>query len=292
MQTQDNIELSSNKMFKRTATTKWEKEVSEKRIGTSCRELDAALSNGIPRGVITEFCGPPGCGKTQLCLQLCVNVQLPCDLDGVDGEAVFIDTNSGYNPYRFRSIAAARINLCENPKKLKKLNPTPELLMDKIMNGIKLYFVTDYGQLLVVIHSLWNVLTENPKIRLIVIDSFSFLFRRMVNDESDVTLSGLLYETMKRLQKLADQFSCAVVLTNELAMRPVDDMSVVLVPSLGDSHVHRVGQLITLGKDDFDSDTFWANIDKTFHSPETLVKFRITENGIQSATSSNRPRTQ
>lgn len=281
-------------MFQETATSKWQKEFSAKRIVTSCRELDQALSNGLPTGVITEFCGPPGSGKTQICLQLCVNVQLPGDLDGVDGEAVFIDTNCGFSPHRFREFATAQSTLCQQviSKKFKgSKRSTPPSLVDKFMNGVKTYFVQDFVQLLGVINDLSDVLAENSRIRLIVIDSFSFLFRQMKYDEGDLIRTQLLYETITNLQILADQFNCAVVLTNELTTRPADsdDVPDVLVPSLGDSHLHRIGQLISLGH--VDSDVFCANIDKSIHSPEIGVKFRITENGIQSALS-NRLKTQ
>lgn len=271
-------------MFQETATSKWQKEFSAKRIVTSCRELDQALSNGISTGVITEFCGPPGSGKTQICLQLCVNVQLPSDLDGVDGEAVFIDTNCGFSPHRFLSIATAQSTMCQQiiHRKFKRSSPS---LVDKFMNGVKTYFVQEYVQLLAVINDLSDVLTENSRIRLIVIDSFSFLFRQMKYDDGDLIRTGLLYETITNLQKLADQFHCAVVLTNELTTRPADsdESPDVLVPSLGDSHLHRIGQLISLGH--VGCDTFCANIDKSICSPEIGIKFRITENGIQSALS-------
>lgn len=276
-------------MFHESATSKWQKEFSTKRIVTSCRELDVALSNGIPAGVVTQFCGAPGSGKTQICLQLCVNVQLPSDLDGIDGEAVFIDTNCGYSPYRFRTIATSQSVLCQNI--YKKRNLTSPSLVEKFMRGVKMYFVNDYVQLLSVIHNLSNVLAENLRIRLVVIDSFSFLFRQMTHADGDLIRTRLLYETLTNLQKLADEFRCAMVLTSELTTKLVDSDDACLVPSLGDSYVHRIGQLVTLGRDFVGSNVFCANIDKSFHSPEVVVKFRITEDGIQSALS-NHLRTQ
>ena len=41
---------------------------------------------------MTEFCGVPGIGKTQLGMQLCVNVQRPTELGGRGGAAIYIDT--------------------------------------------------------------------------------------------------------------------------------------------------------------------------------------------------------
>jgi len=265
-------------MFKKTAIALWQEEFSAQSIITSCIELDAALSNGIPTGVITEFCGPPGSGKTQLCLQLCLNVQISSDVGGMDGEAVFVDTNRGFSPYRFREIAIAQ------SRKLFNSSPLTQSLIDKFLNGVKMYFVSDYEQLLAVIYNFENVLAENSRIRLIVIDSISYLFRQMKHAEGDTIRTQILYELMTILQQLADQFHCAIVLTNELTTRMVEtnNASTLLVPSMGDSYSHRVTQLITLACEDVRSDVFCANIDKSLYSPEIIVKFKITADGVRS----------
>lgn len=41
-------------------------------------------SGGIPTFGITEIAGESGSGKTQLCLQLCIAVQLPIVNDGLN----------------------------------------------------------------------------------------------------------------------------------------------------------------------------------------------------------------
>ena len=45
-------------------------------ISTNIPGLDQLLNGGLPKGSITEICGPPGVGKTQLCLFLCVQAFL------------------------------------------------------------------------------------------------------------------------------------------------------------------------------------------------------------------------
>ena len=54
--------------------------------------LDLVLGDGLLPGQITELYGQAGSGKTQLCLQLCANVQLPPLIGGLGGKVVYIDT--------------------------------------------------------------------------------------------------------------------------------------------------------------------------------------------------------
>ena len=75
-----------------TAKDMIEKAIALKPIITYSRSMDTMLGGGVCIGQLTEFCGPPGVGKTQICIQLCIDVQLPRLLNGVEGEAVYIDT--------------------------------------------------------------------------------------------------------------------------------------------------------------------------------------------------------
>ena len=49
-----------------TAFDLLEKEKNQGRIVTFCEGLDDMLGGGVPVGKITEFCGAPGIGKTQM----------------------------------------------------------------------------------------------------------------------------------------------------------------------------------------------------------------------------------
>lgn len=52
-------------------------------LSTGCPILDKALRGGIACQGITEITGESASGKTQLCLQLCLSVQLPRDCGGL-----------------------------------------------------------------------------------------------------------------------------------------------------------------------------------------------------------------
>lgn len=53
-------------MFNKTAIDAFNSENKSIGIITLCKELDDAIGNGIPLGVITELNGSPGSGKTAL----------------------------------------------------------------------------------------------------------------------------------------------------------------------------------------------------------------------------------
>lgn len=66
------------------------------------------------------------------------------------------------------------------------------------------------------------------------------------------------------------------MLTNELTTR-IENDETYIVPSLGDSHAHRVNYQITVGRDldDHDKQLFVAKIGKCFFNPEQLIAFRV-----------------
>ena len=55
------------------------------RLSVGCSVLDSALKGGILVPGVTEIAGTSAAGKTQLCLQLCLTVQLPSHRGGLDG---------------------------------------------------------------------------------------------------------------------------------------------------------------------------------------------------------------
>lgn len=55
------------------------------RLSLGCQILDGFLRGGILREGITEITGESSSGKTQICLQLCLSVQLPQEQGGFGG---------------------------------------------------------------------------------------------------------------------------------------------------------------------------------------------------------------
>lgn len=55
------------------------------RLTTGCPIIDAVLCGGLLLQSITEIAGVSAAGKTQICLQLCLTVQLPLEAGGLAG---------------------------------------------------------------------------------------------------------------------------------------------------------------------------------------------------------------
>lgn len=75
------------------------------KLATGSKALDDILGGGLETGSITELYGEFRCGKTQLCHTLCVTCQLPVDMGGGEGKALYIDTEGTFRPQRLVQIA-------------------------------------------------------------------------------------------------------------------------------------------------------------------------------------------
>jgi DNA repair protein RadA len=63
-------------------------------------EVDELLGGGVETQSITEVYGEFGSGKSQVTHQLSVNVQLPREHGGLEGSAIFVDSEDTFRPER------------------------------------------------------------------------------------------------------------------------------------------------------------------------------------------------
>ena len=86
------------------------KELTTAPMASSSEEVpqeDSFLDDVFGLGETTEICGMSQTGKSQICFQLCLNVQIPKELGGVDGEALYIDTHGDFTTDRLLEMAKA-----------------------------------------------------------------------------------------------------------------------------------------------------------------------------------------
>jgi DNA repair protein RadA len=63
------------------------------RVTTGSKALDKIVDGGLETQTITEFYGEYGSGKSQMCHQLCINIQLPPEKGGLYREHLQIRTH-------------------------------------------------------------------------------------------------------------------------------------------------------------------------------------------------------
>ena len=88
-----------------TAEDLWKKRQKMKRCSIGSNNLNDLMGGGIETQAMTELIGEYGVGKTQICLSLCVRVQLPEEEGGLNGNVVYVDTEGTFIPERVYQIA-------------------------------------------------------------------------------------------------------------------------------------------------------------------------------------------
>eukprot|EP00271_Cylindrocystis_brebissonii_P001866 TRINITY_DN12185_c0_g9_i1.p1 TRINITY_DN12185_c0_g9~~TRINITY_DN12185_c0_g9_i1.p1 ORF type:complete len:351 (+),score=56.76 TRINITY_DN12185_c0_g9_i1:174-1226(+) len=257
-----------------------EKEKARKKITTLCPEIDAILGGGIAPRELTEICGVPGIGKTQFGIQLAMNVQIPFQLEGLNGHAVYIDTEGSFMVERALEMA---VGMIDDVKHLAAVSHRPDVerLMtlitpDEILSRIHYYRVHDYTEQIAVINLLEEFLENHRDVKLIIIDSVTFHFRQ---DFSDMALrTRLLAGMAQKLMAIADEHDIAIVLVNQVTTKVTGESS-KLIPALGESWSHACTNRVVL---------FWADGERRayiYKSPSLKnesARYNVTQSGIRS----------
>ena len=214
-------------------------------ITTLCRPLDLILEGGIPRRAVTELCGAPGSGKTQLCMQVAVAVTIPEACAGLEGEALYLDTEGSFSPLRAQAMASALSAHLKHQTKGEMAIPST----DEILSSIHVCRAHDSGDQLAFLRNLPHFLKTHPKVKLVVIDSVAHHFR---HDFADFSQRGKILSSMAHsLNTIANDFDLVVLVTNHMTTR--GDQG--LVPALGEHWYHGVTNRIMLSK--LDEEVEW-----------------------------------
>ncbi len=187
-----------------TADTIYEKRKQIGRITTGSKNLDNLLGGGgVETGSITETHGAYGSSKSQLAFQLVVNVQLPKDKGGLEGKALFVDTENTFRPERVEQIAKA---LGLDPQKTLK-----NVFVARAYNS-------DH-QLLLIEKAKEKVKEGNAK--LLIVDSLTSLFRSDYSGRGELApRQQKLNRHLHELQRFSEVYNLAVYVTNQVMARP------------------------------------------------------------------------
>jgi len=173
------------------------------RITTGSSNFDELLGGGVETGSVTEVYGEFGSAKTQVALQLAVNVQLDKEDGGLGRSCVFIDTEETFIPERAKQMAEA-----------KGLDP------DETLSNIFVARAYNSDHQMLLAEKARDLVKEHDA-GLVVVDSLTSQFR------SDYIGRGELADRQQKLnkhihvlQKIANTLEAAVLVTNQVMSKP------------------------------------------------------------------------
>ena len=251
------------KMGFKSADIIWEKRKHLNRLTTNSSTLDEILAGGIEPGSVTEFYGEYRTGKTQIAHQLCVNVQLPYEEGGLEGNALYIDTEATFRPERIIQMADAK-----------------DLDYNKTLKNITVGRAYNSDHQVLLIQEASKIIKEK-NIKLVVVDSIIGHFRseyigRGTLANRQQTLNVHIHDLL-RLTEVFEEL--AVMFTNQVSSKPDVFYGNPTVATGGHIIAHGATVRIYLRKGKGEQRV--AKMIDAPHLPEAEAVFSITEEGIK-----------
>ncbi len=192
----------------------------QKRVGSftyGTKGLDALTTveelgvSGVRLGETIELFGSFRSGKSQICHQLCVTVQLPEELGGVDKKAVFIDTEGTFSPSRIKAIHSRLKRELGWKKKF-----------DDVLKDITYARAYNSDHQMELVERLLELFyQQRDEYGLVVVDSSTAHFR------AEYAGRGTLAERQQTINyhlgvlgRIADTYNVAIAITNQVQSNP------------------------------------------------------------------------
>jgi DNA repair protein RadA len=180
-----------------------EKRAKVGRVTTSSKTFDELLGGGFETQAIVELFGEFGSSKTQIAHQLCVNVQLPTDLGGLNRKAFFIDTENTFRPERIVQMAEAL-----------------DLDADDVLKNIHVARAYNSSHQMLLVEKVKEMSKEIPA-GLLVVDSLTAHFRaEYVGRGALADRQQKLNKHMHDLLRWGDLNNGVVCVTNQVSAKP------------------------------------------------------------------------
>jgi len=246
----------------KSAEDVWEYRKNITRITTGSQELDDLFGGGIETGCVVEFFGEFRTGKTQIAHQLCVNVQLPEEDGGLNGNALYIDTEGTFRPER-----------------IVQMSEGLDLDHKKILKNIIFGRAYNSDHQILLIKEASNLIKEK-NIKLIIVDSLIGHFRSEYVGRGTLAVRQQTINThLHDLLRLTDIFpELCVIVTNQVQSKPDVFYGNPTVAAGGNIVAHGSTIRVYLRKGKGEQRV--AKMIDAPHLPEGEAVFSITENGI------------
>jgi DNA repair protein RadA len=246
----------------KSAEDVWEHRKNIAKITTGSQELDDLLGGGIETGSVSEFFGEFRTGKTQIMHQLCVNVQLPREQGGIEGNALYIDTEGTFRPERIIQMSEAR-----------------DLDYKEVLKNIIFGRAYNSDHQILLIKEAANLIKEK-NVKLIIVDSLIGHFRsEYIGRGTLASRQQIINSHLHDLLRLCDIYpELGVVVSNQVQAKPDVFYGNPLRATGGNvvAHGSTIRVYLRKGK----GEQRIAKIVDAPHLPEGEAVFSITGNGI------------
>jgi len=199
-------------------------------------EVDELLGGGVETQSITEVYGEFGAGKSQVTHQLAVNVQLPSEHGGLEGSAIFVDSEDTFRPERIddmvRGLPDEKIeatmefhDIVEEGEADASDEELLTQLTESVLDKIHVAKAFNSNHQILLAEKAQEIASESQDeefpVRLLCVDSLTAHFR------AEYVGRGKLAERQQKLNKhlhdlmrVGDLNNTAVVVTNQVASNP------------------------------------------------------------------------
>ncbi|MXR51674.1 DNA repair and recombination protein RadA [Halovenus sp. WSH3] len=199
-------------------------------------EVDELLGGGVETQSITEVYGEFGSGKSQVTHQLSVNVQLPAEHGGLEGSAIFMDSEDTFRPERIDDMVRGHPDeviedtmvlhgVAEEDEADAEDEDLMEDLVESVLDKIHVAKAFNSNHQILLAEKAQDIASESQDdefpVRLLCVDSLTAHFR------AEYVGRGELAERQQKLNKhlhdlmrVGDLNNTAVVVTNQVASNP------------------------------------------------------------------------
>ena len=200
-------------------------------------EVDELLGGGVETQSITEVYGEFGAGKSQVTHQLAVNVQLPAEHGGLEGSAIFIDSEDTFRPERIEQMVEGQEDeALEDMMKLHGIvgedeaaDATDDALMadlvESVLDKIHVAKAFNSNHQILLAEKAQEIASESQDeefpVRLLAVDSLTAHFRaEYVGRGQLADRQQKLNKHLHDLMRVGDLNNTAVLVTNQVASNP------------------------------------------------------------------------
>eukprot|EP00892_Ulva_mutabilis_P008609 jgi/Ulvmu1/611/UM001_0619.1 len=237
-------------------------------LRTSCGPLDDILAGGVRCEEVTEFCGIPGSGKTQLGMQLAFCTQLPPACGGLGGTCIILDTEGSVIPSRAATIAGHILHAkrLQHPDALQQ---DGTLTVDTLLDGVHICRIHGVHELVSACVALSSQIPST--VRLVVLDSIAAPFR-----SQQLQHQAVMLETIATSLRQIASLGVAVVVMNHV-VGTIGQSSDGIKPALGTAWASQPAHRLLLSIEESERH---ARVLKSAWLPPKHTKYAISDQGV------------